>query len=247
MLSGDMLSDTLQGLVIRFNRCNETEMGCADEDTISSSVNASIATVVIKSSYFDFNNIEEPIQTKYDVYYEIIFPNFVSQHFYHISRNEYTLRDSVFDFGASETGVFYSAERYNQQLTESDSLINVTGFMFFHLDPKIEQYERSVLTFLEAIGIVGGIYEFIYGFFAIVCPLFMTSMYYSEIINKLSSKMTNKVHELARIKLSYPLQTSKRVNTRKSKKPSANDVKAMWQELKSIDGAKTDAQFEPTN
>ena len=55
MLSGDLLSESLQSLVIRFDKCISGD--CQNIDTVNQLIQNSVVSVVVKNSYFDFNNI----------------------------------------------------------------------------------------------------------------------------------------------------------------------------------------------
>jgi len=76
----------------------------------------------------------------------------------YIKKSEYELNEGWYTFGRSpREGTFYSLDR-----TEIDIIPSFGDGVFiidFHLDPLINQFQRDSLTFFEAFGTIGGIFE----------------------------------------------------------------------------------------
>ena len=105
--------------------------------------------------YFDYSDMENPVKYHIDDTHYLTL-NFNTAYILdmYVRKNEYTLYDSIFGAFGDESGVFYSIEKSKTVPLESNQY-NLAQIRF-HIDHQIDQYERTVQTVFEVIGIIGG-------------------------------------------------------------------------------------------
>ena len=143
--------------------------------------------VFVLNSYFDFNDLENPIQRFVDdqVTFEIYYG--VERHVTtKVRRNEYTTYDDILGF-RSESGAFYSISDYRYLFSPNQE--NEGYFrLLITTDSRTDQYERQVLTFWDAIGTLGGIFELIEISFGFLVNKYGDRMFYQSAINSINSQ-----------------------------------------------------------
>ena len=100
----------------------------------------------------------------------------------YVRKNEYNLYDSVFGFGGDKSGVFYSIESNKIVPFESNQVY--LAQVRFNIDHQIDQYERTVQTIFEVIGIIGGNYEILRISIGLFLATYTNKMLSHEINNK---------------------------------------------------------------
>ena len=184
-LSGDDYSERFKFLEFSILPCFGTDWKSQIEQTIK--VNHSRASVYVASSYFDFKNIEQPVQKFYRFYSNIIFPNTFAEAYFQIQPNEYTLDDSIFDKGSQKTGRLYTNDKFYTGIN-TDSFASHYLKIIVKLDTEYQKYERSLLSIIEVFGIVGGSYEIISLVFRLILPIFTQRIFKHSIVKKLTEK-----------------------------------------------------------
>ena len=104
------------------------------------------------------------------------------------NKNEYTKNDNPFWF-EQEQGFFYSFDRfqldtYKIALNHSESTLLYSKIS---ISEEIDIYERSVFTFLDLIGQIGGIYELLEVSAAFFVGYYNSKIFSYELVNKLNS------------------------------------------------------------
>ena len=112
----------------------------------------------------------------------------------YVKPNNVELQDEIFDFGytGSNQHRFYSVENTYLDLQTENPFTQLLFYCIFHIDPQTDSYNRSVYTFLDLTGQVGGFYEileimgsFFVGIFAEkLLSLSLVSNLYTYRINK---------------------------------------------------------------
>ena len=144
-------------------------------------LNNSLLEMLIIKPYFDYSDIENPIK------YHIDDSHYLFLHFnaaylmeMYVRKNEYTLYDSIFSSNY-ESGVFYSIEKskilplYNNHV--------ILAQINFVVDNQIDQYERTVQTVFEVIGIIGGNYEILRIIFGVFIGMYTSTIFNQTVVN----------------------------------------------------------------
>ena len=158
-------------------------------------------SVYVASSYLDFNNIEEPIQTFYRNHDITLYYRQYYETRYNIKPNRYTLLDSIYEFASPKTGKFYTVERENSASTGIPGSLTLYQIKL-SLSNEHDDYHRSVLTLVEAVGVVGGIYEIALMLLKFLLPIFTQRILEFYLVKRLSegslqkpmTKTDTKVH-----------------------------------------------------
>ena len=104
------------------------------------------------------------------------------------NKNEYSKSDNPFWF-EQEQGFFYSFDRF--QLDTYSLAQNQTHLSLLYskisISEEIEIYERSVFTFFDLVGQIGGIYELLEVSAAFFVGYYNSNMLNFKLVNKLNS------------------------------------------------------------
>lgn len=113
------------------------------------------------NSYFDFDDYDSPVRTFLDDVNLFSFPigtAIIAQ--YYIQNNEVEKNDNIFYNFNSEVQSFYSIEKnritYNNKIASGSDIV---FSMFMNLSQKHNHYQRTVFTFFDMFGIIGGVLE----------------------------------------------------------------------------------------
>jgi hypothetical protein len=146
-----------------------------DDEDIEAIISTSLIGLVISNQYFDFENIDQPVQTFMDrsfVFY--MNPYMEIQSTLNVRRHNYKLNDNLFGINPSEENVFYSIVS-NKEMNYYVGKDNYVYFMAeFTLDNRIDVYERTLRNSIDVFGDIGGIFEIIH------LLLFLPIMYLSK-------------------------------------------------------------------
>ena len=128
----------------------------------------------IRNRYFDFSDYDTPVKTfvsGYDIYKTL--KSFHKHVTMFLRKSEYYLNDDLVQYKNHQEGSYYSIGHKEIDIREmtDDTVVTVR----FIQDPIIDQYERTVFTFLEMTGQLGGLYEVI---------MILTSFMISGVVQK---------------------------------------------------------------
>ena len=99
-----------------------------------------------------------------------------------MSNNEYKINDWYSFFVEGETKTFYSFEKISTiNLNSNDNL----GRIIFKSIPRINIFEVNIISFMDIIGIIGGIYQILY----IFSSLLLKGIYEYSFKNEIESKL----------------------------------------------------------
>ena len=179
--------------IISFEKCSEyTSSNCADDQTMEELVPSTRIRYHLKSKYFDFTDIDNPV--KFFAREEIAYMQFYTTKISYmtIKKNEYHLVDDPFGF-SEEDGTFYSFDRFQNDIIDQKRIEgyykSVYAFGEFSISEEIEIYERSVFSFLDLTGQIGGIYELLEVLAGIFVGYYNTKLFNYTFINKYNSVM----------------------------------------------------------
>ena len=96
------------------------------------------------------------------------------------------MNDNIFigSQGPSSELIFYSIDRKSLFYSNID-FDNQYLQIFLNLDPQVDLYQRTVYSFLDMLGFIGGIYELFRIFGHLLIGYFIHKIYYSSILSKL--------------------------------------------------------------
>ena len=139
------------------------------------------------SSYFDFNDIKNPVhQYLQDFNIYAFIPNLTQTTMYRIKRNEGTLNDDIWVGvqGKADEVDFYSVRKDNYLIGPIDQ-DQVFLQINFSLDVQVDQYQRTVFSFLDLFGFIGGLFQIFKMFGFIFVFYFANKSFYCSVLSKL--------------------------------------------------------------
>lgn len=121
----------------------------------------------VKSKYVDLNDLDNPIKEYTEALNEWkLHPEIFYRPNYYIDRHEITLEDSVLGGFTDDDPIMLNkiCERESVEIQENigigvDFLADAPYSFTIQLSPDKYQYKRSVFTFFELVGIIGGLFE----------------------------------------------------------------------------------------
>ena len=156
----------------------------ADINTV---INTHYLNLALVSSYFDFDDYENPIHYYLqDMNVFILVSSLGLKSQYLVRQNQATMNDNIFlgSQGPSSELIFYSIDRKSSSYSNID-FDNAYLQIFLNLDPQVDLYQRTVYSFLDMLGFIGGIYELFRIFGHLWIGYFINKIYYSSILSKL--------------------------------------------------------------
>lgn len=221
-ISSTLNSDSFNTIDLKILRWSGDD--CATDEEIDAVINNNWIELAIISSYFDFNNIENPIQTYLeDTNSYPLFVNKSSLLLVKVAQNEYVINDNLLYLQSETKGSFYNV--WSKDLRPENNLNyvikdnnNVFG-IYILLAPEFYVYERNSFTFFDMFGLLGGIHQLLLLFGGYLVSLFSEKMFNLSILSKLYQikhqlKDTNK----QKINPVYELNSNKQIEE-SSKKP----------------------------
>jgi hypothetical protein len=158
-----------------------------DDNDIKGIINNSNIGILVSNQYFDFVNIEDPVQTfmdnPIDFYSD---PEVTMFSVINIRRHNYRLSDNLFGINPSQEGKFYSAvskKNINYNIGRTNDLYFRADFI---LDSRIDVYERILRNSIDVLGDIGGIFEIIHLLLFLPLTYFSKKLFEYEISNHLS-------------------------------------------------------------
>ena len=150
------MADNFQFLSVRLQKCST---GCQPDAVIENVINNAFLTVVIENSYLDFDDYETPLKRFLDDRYSY---RGLSTHKKRIKlyarENSAELADDLVQLTGPKELEFLnleSAEVDVHPLSGSNEYFEVVMF----LDPIKAIYTRTVFSFFDMFGMLGGVFE----------------------------------------------------------------------------------------
>ena len=179
---------------------NELEATANSDSDINDLFNQNYIDIAIISSYFDFEDYENPIHYYLeDMNVFNLIPSLGLQVQYQVRQNQAVMNDDILlgSQGHSNEVNFYSIDR--KRISYSTIGFNNSYLqVFISLDPQIDQYQRTVYCFFDMFGFIGGIFGLFKTFGYLLVCYFIEKAYYSSIISKLyhvEAELDEKQHE----------------------------------------------------
>jgi hypothetical protein len=134
---------------------------CDSKEKIAEYFNSLYIDVIVNGEYFDPDDFDNPVKAySFRDAFVSINTNTSPKSIFFIRKNQYIINDSIFGFPWSEKkGDFYSVER--GLTTQGDLGSGVISDIIYKLDREMYVYERRVVTILEVLSSIGGMFEII--------------------------------------------------------------------------------------
>ena len=149
----------------------------------------------VVSSYFDFNDYDNPIHyylQDLNLYY--LMPALSQYANYRVKTNQATISDSLLFGGQGDKSQvdFYSMN-YRQTMFSTVEAYNSYLNIIISLDQQTNEYQRTVFSFLDMFGFIGGIFGIMQTIGNLMIQFFIVREFYSTILWKLFSGKENYV------------------------------------------------------
>ena len=145
--------------------------------------------VVAKNSYFDHNDVSEPVKTYVDFSTRKISTEGVHKFMnVHIQKNCYKVYDNYFGTHISEHNDFYSLEKVTSDIIGINDHQGIYLTVAFSIYDMKKTYESSVYSIFDLISELGGAFEI----FEIACKFFfgyyVNKLFYFSVINSMNKQ-----------------------------------------------------------
>ena len=136
------------------------------------------------NSYFDFEDFNKPIKTYLDDRFTFnVVTGFRSDGTVPVTQNKAEAEDAFIQVGNPKEYEFYTVDSFRQTFTSEDEETLVT--LKFTIDAQANVYQRTVFSFLDLTGQLGGINEVLVVFGSILTGFFTEKMFNYSVLSKL--------------------------------------------------------------
>jgi hypothetical protein len=185
------------------------------------------------NSYFDFDDYQSPIKTYLeDMNILTLTPSQTQTAQFHIQHNTAELKESLVFNLNSKTEEFYSI---GKRLVVSDNFeLRQRAYLnvYMKLSQETDLYERTVFTFFDMLGLLGGVFEILHSFGFITVSLISTKLFNNSILSQLyhvkdTSKNINHMkktnHSISNDKILASISNKQVVDFEEEEKEQPND------------------------
>ena len=184
-------SDNFQAIQISISRWSISNWKSSSE--IQTILKTHYVNLAILSSYFDVNDYESPIHHYLQDKNIFYFTTYVSQRIeYKIKQNQLFLSDSIWfgSQGYSSEINFYSIDK-GETIISDTTLDNSYMQFFIFLDQQIDQNQRTVYSFLDMLGYLGGIFGVLFKLGMIIVGTISNKSFYASMLPTLFHEDSN--------------------------------------------------------
>jgi hypothetical protein len=160
----------------------------------------------IVNQYFDFNNIEEPVQYFIDSSVHPVFSYKQISKVLKARKTEYTLNDALLYGNPTKVGHFFTIHEFMNIETENLNDPHILVMDIWH-DQRIEIIERTLRNSVDVFGDIGGIFEIVNIILVIPITFISSKLLQKDVCNEI---------------LLYDQMHSQKLN--KSKSNSKNEI-----------------------
>ena len=143
--------------------------------------------VLVKNQYFDFRNIDNPVQSYVEGLYEYSIENdgiFFVDLF--VKQNQYETQDDYLNIVGPKTGIFYDTQSHRDSDLDTEGVPQVFAYFNFWISNQEDFYERTVYSFFDFVGQIGGIVELFLILAAIIISPISGTLLDHEIVNSIN-------------------------------------------------------------
>ena len=133
---------------------------CKSDAEIDQIINTSYLNVAMISAYFDFDDYDQPIKKYLTDLEGLTLTNTISNLLeVKIQQNEAFLSDSLIFPGSYDSLKFYSISNSKNRIINPALIRNALCSGIINLDRRHEEYERTVYSFFDMFGYIGGLFD----------------------------------------------------------------------------------------
>ena len=196
-ISSDYFASQFANLQVIVKKCtNTTENGnhCKTDAEIEDKMNNSRMQAAIISTYFDYDDYNNPIKTFLGPMDIIsLIPGFTKSLEVRVQENEASTADNIFYNTNFKNVKYYNANTRTfgiENVNVNDDNILV---IYFNLDSTSDSYERVVFTYIDMFGFLGGLFDFMLFVGLIFVNYFSDKMYHNSVFANLYQVKTDDV------------------------------------------------------
>ena len=138
------------------------------------------------NNYFDFDDYNKPIKSFFDdQFFYPLTSGFTKNAYMYIRQNTAEQKDSLFRYQPlGSQSSFISIESASEKFTKINPQKNIL-IVSFYKDPKSYNYERTVFSFLDCWGLIGGVNEILEIWGKLIVSLFSGKIFAFSILSTL--------------------------------------------------------------
>ena len=178
---------------------------------IDKAIDSTYIQLAMINSYFDFDDYNKPIKSFLDdQFFYPLTSGFTKNANMYIRQNTAEQKDSLFRYQPSGTqSSFISIESVIDKFIKTNSKIVLLAS--FYKDPKSYNYERTVFSFLDCWGLIGGVNEILEIWGKLIVSLFsgkifafsiLSALYQADLVSSIQRKETTKKVNRSKIRKS---------------------------------------------
>lgn len=139
---------------------------------------------IIQNKYVDFQDYNNVIKTYADSKYSFrLEPTFYKETSIYVKKNKVILADDLVQFGQTQELEFYNVEDFYTDMTAIQN--NQVMTFLITLDENVNTYTRSVYSFFDLTGQVGGVFGFLFKIGEIFVGFFATKLFMFSLVSNL--------------------------------------------------------------
>ena len=215
-------------LITRWSGTDSKGNPWKSDTEIDAAIDSTYIQLAMINSYFDFDYYNKPIKSFLDdQFYYHLTSGFTKNANMYIRQNTAEQKDSLFRYQPSGTqSSFISIESVIEKFIKTNSKIVLLAS--FYKDPKSYNYERTVFSFLDCWGLIGGVNEIREIWGKLIVSLFsgkifafsiLSALYQVDLVSSVQRKETTKKVNHSKIRKSKT-QRNKISNPKKFAVPS---------------------------
>ena len=186
-LGGNIYSEQLNEIIIRINRCtNGSSIVCKSDAEIDTFIRNKFFNLGLSNFYFDGDDYDDPIKPIIDDKLTFTFiPGLRKEVTIFMKINEATDNYDYAPFSSPRHYTYYENDRYIEQIVQRDSLRDkILLRVKIMLDEKSTKIERSVYSFNDMIGQVGGSVGFIVFIGSMIASVYTSTAYFCSLVSE---------------------------------------------------------------
>ena len=182
---GDQTS-ILEILIKKWENTTENNNHWKDDSEINEKMNKHWVQIFVLSTYFDYDDFDNPLKTFVDDQDAYGMNNQLSSYLeIKVQQNKAYLSDNLFYNFNPEEKTYYNVKNRNYRMVDSSLVSNSLMNIVVGLDKESEEYERVVYTFIEMFGFLGGLFDFLFFGGFIFIQFFTENSYLNSVFSKL--------------------------------------------------------------
>ena len=141
---------------------------------------------IIVSTYLDYDDYDNPIKTYVDSLDLVnMLVNYTNIYDVKVKQNQAFLADNLIYNSGFDTLTFYNADDREYRVENLEFNHDLSLIVYINLDHKSDEYERTVYSFLDMFGFLGGLFDFMYFTGFLLINFLIKNMYFGDVLSRL--------------------------------------------------------------